>query len=209
MAFSHVPVALKMILQSGSIGKAAPSYGELCRFESGLCNRAPYTNTVRWPGFQPGDTGSSPVGVIYMDSWPTGRGSRLKPGKGSFDSNTVHLRAYGLGPVWTANPYVDGSNPSVHFMSHSFNRRGQRTSNPPIRVRILYETSGYVAKRLCSGLLTRQTQVRVLSCPLLLINALVMQRQHTGLPNLVCGFDSRSGLSLGRIAEFVWFLHSR
>ena len=64
MAFSHVPVALKMILQSGSIGKAAPSYGELCRFESGLCNRAPYTNTVRWPGFQPGDTGSSPVGVI-------------------------------------------------------------------------------------------------------------------------------------------------
>ena len=159
MAFSHVPVALKMILQSGSIGKAAPSYGELCRFESGLCNRAPYTNTVRWPGFQPGDTGSSPVGVI--------------------------------------------------FMSHSFNRRGQRTSNPPIRVRILYETSGYVAKRLCSGLLTRQMQVRVLSCPLLLINALVMQRQHTGLPNLVCGFDSRSGLSLGRIAEFVWFLHSR
>ena len=93
MAFSHVPVALKMILQSGSIGKAAPSYGELCRFESGLCNRAPYTNTVRWPGFQPGDTGSSPVGVIYMDSWPTGRGSRLKPGGGSFDSNTVHLRA--------------------------------------------------------------------------------------------------------------------
>ena len=85
---------LKPILQSGSIGKAAPSYGELCRFESGLCNRAPYTNTVRWPGFQPGDTGSSPVGVIYMDSWPTGRGSRLKPGKGSFDSNTVHLRAW-------------------------------------------------------------------------------------------------------------------
>ena len=66
MAFSHVPVALKMILQSGSIGKAAPSYGELCRFESGLCNRAPYTNTVRWPGFQPGDTGSSPVGVIWL-----------------------------------------------------------------------------------------------------------------------------------------------
>ena len=159
MAFSHVPVALKMILQSGSIGKAAPSYGELCRFESGLCNRAPYTNTVRWPGFQPGDTGSSPVGVI--------------------------------------------------FMSHSFNRRGQRTSNPPIRVRILYETSGYVAKRLCSGLLTRQMQVQVLSCPLVFINALVMQRQHTGLPNLVCGFDSRSGLSFGRIAEFVWFLHSR
>ena len=54
MAFSHVPVALKMILQSGSIGKAAPSYGELCRFESGLCNRAPY------------DTGSSPVGVIWL-----------------------------------------------------------------------------------------------------------------------------------------------
>ena len=115
MAFSHVPVALKMILQSGSIGKAAPSYGELCRFESGLCNRAPYTNTVRWPGFQPGDTGSSPVGVIcktlfqsglllwsqhfnslkILDSWPTGRGSRLKPGKGSFDSNTVHLREQG------------------------------------------------------------------------------------------------------------------
>ena len=90
----------------------------------------------------------------------------MKPGKGSFDSNTVHLRAHGLGPVWTATPYVDGSNPSVHFMSHSFNRRGQRTSNPPIRVRILYETSGYVAKRLCSGLLTRQTQVRPLSCPL-------------------------------------------
>ena len=45
MAFSHAPVALKSILQSGSIGKAAPSYGELCRFESGLCNRAPYTNT--------------------------------------------------------------------------------------------------------------------------------------------------------------------
>ena len=66
MAFSHVPVALKMILQSGSIGKAAPSYGELCRFESGLCNHAPYTNTVRWPGFQPGDTGSSPVGVIWL-----------------------------------------------------------------------------------------------------------------------------------------------
>ena len=43
MALSHVPVPLKPILQSGSIGKAAPSYGELCRFESGLCNRAPYT----------------------------------------------------------------------------------------------------------------------------------------------------------------------
>ena len=122
---------------------------------------------------------------------------------------TVQLRAQGPGPVWTATPYVDGSNPSVHFMSHSFNRRGQRTSNPPIRVRILYETSGYVAKRLCSGLLTRQMQVQVLSCPLVFINALVMQRQHTGLPNLVCGFDSRSGLSFGRIAEFVWFLHSR
>ena len=144
-----------------------------------------------------------------MDSWPTGRGSRLKPGGGSFDSNTVHLRAQGLGPVWTATPYVDGSNPSVHFMSHSFNRRGQRTSNPPIRVRILYETSGYVAKRLCSGLLTRETQVRVLSCPLILLYALVMQRQHTGLPNLVCGFKSRSGLLFGGIAEFAWFLHSR
>ena len=95
MALSHVPVALKPILQSGSIGKAALSYGDLCRFKSGLCNRAPYTNTVRWPGFQPGDTGSSPVGVIYMDSWPTGRGSRLKPGEDSFDSNTVHLRAQG------------------------------------------------------------------------------------------------------------------
>ena len=41
MAFSHVPVALKMILQSGSIGKAALSYGDLCRFKSGLCNLAP------------------------------------------------------------------------------------------------------------------------------------------------------------------------
>ena len=30
-----------------------------------------------------------------LDSWPTGRGSRLKPGKGSFDSNTVHLREQG------------------------------------------------------------------------------------------------------------------
>ena len=29
-----------------------------------------------------------------LDSWPTGRGSRLKPGGGSFDSNTVHLRAW-------------------------------------------------------------------------------------------------------------------
>ena len=72
MAFSHVPVALKMILQSGSIGKAASSYGDSCRFKSGLCNYsassalAPHiTNTVRWPDFQSGDTGSSPVGVIF------------------------------------------------------------------------------------------------------------------------------------------------
>ena len=40
------------------------------------------------------------------------------------------------------------------------------TSNPPIRVQVLYETSGYVAKRICTGLLTRETQVQPLSCPL-------------------------------------------
>ena len=54
-----------------------------------------HTNRIRWPDFQSGDTGSSPVGVTFMDSWPTGRGSRLKPGEDSFDSNTVHLRAQG------------------------------------------------------------------------------------------------------------------
>ena len=88
----------------------------------------------------------------------------------------------------------DGSNPSVHLRSvcktsasllleHAglwileyrfksdgrcvsfVQRKGQGTSNPPIQVRILYETSGYVAKRLCTGLLTRDTQVRLLSYP--------------------------------------------
>ena len=43
--------------------------------------------------------------------------------------------------------------------------KGQGISNPPIQVRALYETSGYVAKRLCTGLLTRDTQVRLLSYP--------------------------------------------
>ena len=52
-------------------------------------------------------------------------------------------------------------------MSHSSNRRGQRISNPPIRVRVLYETSGYAAKRSGSGFLTRHMQVRVLLFPLI------------------------------------------
>ena len=83
----------------------------------------------------------------------------------------------------------DGSNPSVHLRSGvngqhaglwilryrfksgdrcaSFVQwKGQRISNPPIRVRILYEAYGHVAKRLCIGLLNRKTQVRLLSCPL-------------------------------------------
>ena len=51
-------------------------------------------------------------------------------------------------------------------MSHSSNRRGQGIPNPQIRVQVLYETSGYVANWQCSGLLTRQMQVRILSCPL-------------------------------------------
>ena len=82
----------------------------------------------------------------------------------------------------------DGSNPSVHLRSgvmvstqdfgswnigsspmaaasHSSNRKGQGTSNPLMWVQILHETSGYVAKRLCTGLLTRDTQVRLLSYP--------------------------------------------
>ena len=88
----------------------------------------------------------------------------------------------------------DGSNPSVHLRSvcktsaslllehaglwileYRFKSdgrcvsfvqwKGQGTSNPPIQVRVLYETSGYVAKRLCTGLLTRDTQVRLLSYP--------------------------------------------
>ena len=154
----------------------------------------------------------------------------MKPGKGSFDSNTVHscawcmcmrmvqLRAQGLCAfVW------------INYVRMVWDQSGLQLLTWMVRIhlctsclirsigedrgllilRILYETSGYVAKRLCSGLLTRQMQVQVLSCPLVFINALVMQRQHTGLPNLVCGFDSRSGLSFGRIAEFVWFLHSR
>ena len=84
----------------------------------------------------------------------------------------------------------DGSNPSVHLRSGVIGQhtglwilryrfksddrcvsfvqwKGQRTSNPPIQVRVLYETSGYVAKRLCTGLLTRDTQVRLLSYPFL------------------------------------------
>ena len=38
--------------------------------------------------------------------------ARKKVREGSY---TVHSCAHGLGPVWTANPYVDGSNPSVHL----------------------------------------------------------------------------------------------
>ena len=52
------------------------------------------------------------------------------------------------------------------LVSHSSSRRGQGIPNPQIWVQAPYEISGYVAKRLCSGLLTRQTQVRPLSCPL-------------------------------------------
>ena len=66
------------------------------------------------------------------------------------------------------------------LMSHSSNRRGQRIPNPPIGVQVLYETSGYVAKRLCSGLLTRQTQVRPLSCPFLRFGCRYSTKASTG-----------------------------
>ena len=46
-------------------------------------------------------------------------------------------------------------------------RKGQGTSNPLMWVQNLHETSGYVAKRLCTGLLTRDKQVRLLSYPFL------------------------------------------
>ena len=62
------------------------------------------------------------------------------------------------------------SSQSVCYMccvSHSSMRRGQRISNPPVRFRVRYETSGYAAKRSCSGFLTRQMQVRVLLLPLI------------------------------------------
>ena len=52
------------------------------------------------------------------------------------------------------------------LVSHSSSRRGQGIPNPQIWVQVPYEISGYVAKRLCGGLLTRETQVRPLSCPL-------------------------------------------
>ena len=54
--------------------------------------------------------------------------------------------------------------------SHSSNRIGQGTSNPLMWVQLLHETSGYVAKRLCTGLLTRDTQVRLLSYPFILVD---------------------------------------
>ena len=57
-----------------------------------------------------------------------------------------------------------GSSPMA-AASHSSNRKGQGTSNPQMWVQLLHETSGYVAKRLCTGLLTRDTQVRLLSYP--------------------------------------------
>ena len=103
-------------------------------------------------------------------------------------------------------------------MSHSSNRRGQRISNPPIRVRVLYETSGYAAKRSCSGFLTRQMQVRVLLLPLIkassnggaaVSDADIVQGQvrvisnETGwLRTTCCAFDSCRGYcGCGRIGH--------
>ena len=90
-----------------------------------------------------------------------------------------------MGPVWAANPYVDGSNPSVHLYLIRLKRRGQGIPNPQIWVQIPYEISGYVTKRLCGGLLIRYTQVRPLSCPLkcsddVMVSILVCQAWRAG-----------------------------
>ena len=101
-----------------------------------------------------------------MDSWLTGRGVRLKPGKRFVRLEHCPLMCARSGTSLDCKSLRGWFESICALMSHSSNRRGQRIPNPPIGVQVLYETSGYVAKRLCSGLLTRQTQVRPLSCPL-------------------------------------------
>ena len=77
---------------------------------------------------------------------------------------SVHLRSGVMVSTQDFGSCDIGSNPMA-AASHSSNRTGQGTSNPLMWVQILHETSGYVAKRLCTGLLTRDTQVRLLSYP--------------------------------------------
>ena len=77
---------------------------------------------------------------------------------------SVHLRSGVMVSTQDFGSCDIGSNPMT-AASHSSNRTGQGTSNPLMWVQILHETSGYVAKRLCTGLLTRDTQVRLLSYP--------------------------------------------
>ena len=53
-----------------------------------------------------------------MDSKLTRSSGGVKPHRSSFDSNTAHsICAQGLGLVWTASPYRDGSNPPWQFIT--------------------------------------------------------------------------------------------
>ena len=123
----------------------------------------------------------------------------------------------------------DGSNPSVHLRpgvmvstqdfgswnigsspmaaaSHSSNRKGQGTSNPLMWVQILHETSGYVAKRLCTGLLTRDTQVRLLSYPSVLLHH-YHRKTLTDLSIYLYPSSSPSGLNIYFDWLYVYFTY--
>ena len=94
------------------------------------------------------------------------------------------------------------------LVSHSSNRRGQGIPNPQIRVQVLYETYGYVAKWFCSGLLNRKTQVRILSCPL-------RPRRLTERPGGYeppCARPTRAGDTVTvaeRLCSGLWIRHTR
>ena len=125
-----------------------------------------------------------------MDSWLTGRGVRLKPGKRFVRLEHCPLMCARSGTSLDCKSLRGWFESICALMSRSSNGEA---SKPFMRVRLLHETLfcfarsteedssllsrkcglksrakhyGYVAKRLCSGLLTRQTQVRPLSCPL-------------------------------------------
>ena len=101
-----------------------------------------------------------------MGSWLKGRGVRLKPGKRFVRLEHCPLMCARSGTSLDCKSLRRWFESICALVSHSSNRKGQGIPNPQIWVQIPYEISGYVAKRLCSGLLTRQTQVRPLSCPL-------------------------------------------
>ena len=112
------------------------------------------------------DQGSTPVGVAIMDSWLKGRGARLKLGKRLVRLLHCPLMCARSGTSLDCKSLRGWFESICALSSRSSKRRGQGIPNPQIWVQIPYGKSGYVAKRLCSGLLTRQTQVRPLSCPL-------------------------------------------